>query len=379
MKTEEIQVCTTCVLDTTVKDIWFDETGECKYCKIHHELEKKHPLGQEGQKNLEAVVEKIKAAGKGKDYDCIVGVSGGRDSTYTLLTAIKLGLKPLAVHFDNGWNTDISVSNIKNSISKFDVTLHTVVADWEEFKDLQRSFLKASVPDADIPTDFAIYSVLYKTAAEEGIKYILNGHSFRTEGTSPISWTYMDSKYFRAVHRMFGKKKIKSFPVMSFIDLINYIFIRRIKEVRLMEFIDYNKKAVDSILKKEVNWEYYGGHHHENTFTKFFQSYYLPKKFNIDKRKTELSALVRSGQISRQEAIDEITASPYQYEEKVVDYTATKLDFSSDEFEQIMKAPNKSHNDYPTLLPIIRMLKFPIKIAGKLKLVPSILYLKYAR
>ncbi|MEM7161449.1 MAG: N-acetyl sugar amidotransferase [Bacteroidota bacterium] len=379
MRAEEIQVCTTCVLDTTVEDIWFDEQGECKYCKIHNELEKKHPLGKEGQKNLEAVVQKIKDAGKGKDYDCIVGVSGGRDSTYTLLTAIKLGLRPLAVHFDNGWNTDISVSNIKNSISKFDVTLHTVVADWEEFKDLQRSFLQASVPDADIPTDFAIYSVLYKTAAEEGIKYILNGHSFRTEGTSPISWTYMDSKYFRAVHRMFGKKKIKSFPVMSFFNLLNYIFFKRIKEVRLMEFIDYNKKAVDQILKDEVNWEYYGGHHHENTFTKFFQSYYLPKKFNIDKRKTELSALVRSGQITRDEALKEINGAPYEYEEKVVNYTASKLDFSNEEFDKIMKAPNKSHNDYPTLLPLIRLLKLPIKIAGKLKLVPSILYLKYAK
>ena len=379
MKTDSIQVCTTCVLDTTVQDIWFDESGECKYCKIHNELEKKHPLGEVGQKNLNDIVRKIKAAGKGKDFDCVVGVSGGRDSTYTLLSAIKLGLRPLAVHFDNGWNTDISVSNIKNSISKFDVTLHTVVADWEEFKDLQRSFLKASVPDADIPTDFAIYSVLYKTAADEGIKYILNGHSFRTEGTSPISWTYMDSKYFRAVHKMFGRKKIKSFPVMSFFSLINYLFIRRIKEVRLMEFIDYNKKEVDSILKQEVNWEYYGGHHHENTFTKFFQSYYLPKKFNIDKRKTELSALVRSGQLSREDALKEIQSSPYEYEEKVVNYAASKLDFSDEEFKQIMSAPLKSHNDYPTLLPLIKMLKYPIKIAGKLKIVPTILYLKYAR
>ena len=379
MKTEEQTKCKTCVLDNTVKDIWYDAEGRCKYCLIHDELELKHPLGAAGQVNLEKAVAKIKNAGKGKDFDCIVGVSGGRDSSYTLLTAVRLGLRPLAVHFDNGWNTDISVKNIENQVNKLGVTLHTVVADWEEFKDLQVSFLKASVPDADIPTDYAIYSVLYETAAREGVKYILNGHSFRTEGTSPISWTYMDSLYYKHVHKLFGKKKIKSFPVMSLLRLLYLLFFKRISEIRMMEFIDYRKKDVDAVLKAELDWEYYGGHHHENTFTKFFQSYYLPKKFGIDKRKTEYSALIRSGQMDRNEVIKILEATEYGHEEKVVDYVKTKLDLSDAEFQEIMKAPNKSHSDYRTLLPLIRTLKWPIKVAGQLKIVPSILYLKYAR
>ena len=380
MKTENMnyKVCSTCILDTTVQDIWFDETGECKYCKIHNEMDKKFPLDSAADSRLKKLVQKIKNKSKNKQFDCVVGVSGGRDSTYTLLTAVKLGLRPLAVHFDNGWNTEISVRNIENAINKLNVTLHTVVADWEEFKDLQLSFLKASVPDADVPTDFAIYSVLYKVAATEGIPHILNGHSFRTEGTSPISWTYMDSRYIRAIHKKFGLGKIHSFPLMTVSELLYYLFAKQIKEVRLMELIDYKKNEVDQILQNELSWEYYGGHHHENTFTKFFQSYYLPEKFNIDKRKTELSALVRSNQMTRSEALNIIRKNAYEYDQRVIDYTINKLGLTTAEFEQIMTSDNQSHDDYPTLLKIIKMAKLPIKLATKLKILPHILYLKYA-
>jgi len=374
------KICKRCILDTTVNDIWFDELGECKYCKIHDELEKAHPLGPNLEIELVQMVDKIKKSGLKKKYDCIVGVSGGRDSTYTLLTAKQLGLCPLAVHFDNGWNSDISVLNIKNACEKLNVDLYTVVADWEEFKDLQVSFLKSSTPDADIPTDYAIYSVLYDVANKEGLKYILNGHSFRTEGTSPISWTYMDPLYVKDVHKKFGKiKKIKSFPHMTVSKLQYFIWLKGIREFRLMEFIDYNKNKVDEVLKKELDWVYYGGHHHENHYTKFFQSYYLPKKYNIDKRKTELSALVRSGQLTRDEAIAEIKSSPYQFEQDTVDYAINKLGISLEEWNNIMNMPIKSHVDYKTLLSLIRILKWPIKIATKLKILPNILYLKYAR
>jgi len=374
------KICSRCILDSTISDIWFDEQGECKYCKIHDELEKAHPMGLSLEKELVAMVEKIKLVGKGKKYDCIAGVSGGRDSTYTLLKAKQLGLRPLAVHFDNGWNSDISVRNIKNACEKLNIDLYTVVADWEEFKDLQVSFLKSSTPDADIPTDYAIYSVLYDIANKEGVKYLLNGHSFRTEGTSPISWSYMDPLYVKDVHKKHGKvKKIKSFPHMSVAKLQYFIWVKGIREFRLMEFMDYNKKKVDVILKKELDWEYYGGHHHENHYTKFFQSYYLPQKFGIDKRKTELSALIRSGQISREEAMAEIDASPYHYEQETVDYAINKLGISKNEWKDIMNAPIKSHDDYKTLLPMMRMMKFPIKVATQMKVLPKILYLKYAK
>lgn len=373
------KICTRCILDTTVGDIWFDDKGECKYCKINDEMEKDHPLGPESSLKLKAIIEQIKKDGKGLQYDCIAGTSGGRDSTYTLLKAVELGLRPLAVHFDNGWNTEISVKNIKKTCEKLNIPLYTVVADWEEFKDLQVSFLKASTPDSDIPTDYAIYSVLFDVAAKEGVKYILNGHSFRTEGTSPISWTYMDGRYLKAVHRRFGKiKKIKSFPVLTLPRLLYYAFVKRIKDVRVLEYMDYNKKEVDKVLTEKLDWEYYGGHHHENVYTKFFQSYYLPKKFNIDKRKTELSALVRSGQISREEALREINSSHYQYDPSVVEYAINKLGLTKEEFDKIMNSPNKTHDDYPNYLPLIKAMKFPIKIATKLKLLPHILYLKYA-
>jgi N-acetyl sugar amidotransferase len=371
--------CSRCVLDSTVKDIWFDQNNECKYCKIHDELETAHPLDNNSDASLSRLIKKIIIAGKGHKYDCIAGVSGGRDSTYTLLMAKRLGLNPLAVHFDNGWNSEISVKNIKKACEKLNVDLVTVVADWEEFKDLQVSFLKAATPDADIPTDYAIYSVLYYMANKEGVRYILNGHSFRTEGTSPISWTYMDPLYVNSVHKRFGRiKKFKGFPHMTFMKLQFYIWIRGIKEIRLMEHINYKKNGVDKELAEVLDWEYYGGHHHENLYTKFFQSYYLPEKFNIDKRKTELSALVRSGQISREEALQIIETNPYHVDPALVKYTLSKLGISMAEWEVILKSPNKTHDDYPTYLPVIRSLKWFIKITVKLKLLPQILYLKYA-
>jgi len=377
---QKINVCTKCILDSTVADIWFDDKGLCKYCKIHDEMEKMHKLGPETGEKLKILIEKIKKEGKRKKYDCIAGVSGGRDSTFTLYTAVQLGLRPLAVHFDNGWNTDISVRNIKNACKKLNVDLYTLVADWEEFKDLQVAFLKSSTPDADIPSDYAIYSVLFHVANKEGIKYILNGHSFRTEGTVPISWTYMDPLYVKDVHKKFGKiKKIRSFPHMCFIKLQYYIWIKGIREIRLLEYIDYNKNKVDEILKKELDWEYYGGHHHENHYTKFFQSYYLPVKFGIDKRKVELSALIRSGQISREEALQEINNHPYEYDLENVKYVLNKLGLNDKEWQQIMKAPIKSHDDFKTLLPYIHFLKKPVYFASKMKIIPQILYLKYAR
>lgn len=373
-----ITICNRCIFDSSITDIWFDNSGECKYCKIHDSMESTHPLGPELEIQLKKIIDRIKRTGRNRKHDCIVGVSGGRDSTYTLLTAVKLGLKPLAVHFDNGWNSEVSVKNIKKACEKLNVDLHTIVADWEEFKDLQISFLKASTPDADIPTDYAIYSVLYHVANKEGIRHILNGHSFRTEGTSPISWTYMDPLYVRSVHKKFGNlRRFKSFPHMTLFKLQYYIWFKRIREIRLMEYIDYRKMFVDKELIEELGWEYYGGHHHENLYTRFFQSYYLPNKFNIDKRKTELSALIRSGQIKREEALKEIETSPYIYSDETVKYAYTKLGLSAEEFKLIMDLPPLTHNDYPTYLPLLKSLKGPIKFAVKLKLVPYILYLKY--
>jgi N-acetyl sugar amidotransferase len=377
-KTAELQICSRCVLDTTAPDIWFDKRGVCKYCKIHNELEKAYPKGADGERRIHEIAGKIKKKGKNRKYDCLVGVSGGRDSTYTLYLAVNLGLRPLAVHFDNGWDSSIAVSNIKNATDKLEVDLHTIVADWEEFKDLQISFLKASVPDAEIPTDYAIYSVLFQVAAHEGIKYILEGHSFRTEGTSPLSWTYMDGRYIKSVHKKFGRRKLTSFPVLTFSKLFYFLFVRRIKYVRPLESIDYRQDEVNTILETELGWRYYGGHHHESVYTQFFQSYLLPRKFGIDKRKTEYSALIRSGQMPRESALKEIAENTYPVDQEIVNYVISKLGLSKEEFHQILSAEKKSFQDYPTYMPFIRILRLPIKLACKLRLLPQILLLKYA-
>ncbi|WP_460634202.1 N-acetyl sugar amidotransferase [Larkinella terrae] len=373
----EYQRCSRCVLDTTVSDIWFDDAGVCKYCHIHDEMDRLHPL-ENMEKDLKRIVNRIKRDGRDKTYDCIVGVSGGRDSIHTLYMARQLGLRPLAVYFDNGWNTDIAVSNIRKATDLLRVDLRRVKADREEVIDLQRAFLKASVPDADIPTVYAIHSVLYETAAKEGVRYILNGHSFRTEGTSPISWTYMDSRYIKSVHNKFGSGVVRSFKFMTLWYLLYCVFIKRIREVRLLEYVDYNKKKVDEDLALDLGWVYYGGYHHKNLYTKFFQSFLLPNKFNIDKRKTELSALVRSGQLTREDAIDQLEAGAYEYDRSVVMYAVSKLGWKLEEWETIFYRAPRSHKDFRTYLPLIRLLRLPIWIACKLRILPYILYLKYA-
>jgi len=367
-------------MDTSATDIWFDEDGECKYCKIHDALESTHRLPETGPTDwLTKQVEIVRQAGRSRPYDCIVGVSGGRDSTYTLLKCVELGLRPLAVHFDNGWNSPTAVQNIENATRKLGVDLETIVADWEEFKSLQLAFLRASVPDAEVPTDYVIHSVLWRTAARLGIRFIFEGHSFRTEGTSPISWTYMDGRYLRAVWRAHGSHSSpESFPIMSLPEFLTNVFVRRIRVVRPLEHLHYNQEDAGRTLSEELDWEYYGGHHHESIFTNFFQAYYLPKKFGIDKRKTELSALIRSAQISRATALSELESGEYPYDEEVVSYTVSKLGLSQDEFLEIMDAPARSFEDYPNQLGIIRALRGPIRIAARLGLVPSILYLKYA-
>ncbi len=376
----ELKVCKRCVMDSSVPDIWFDDDGECKYCKIHDEMESRHPL-KDGAEILSHIIEKIKIAGKGKKYDCVCGLSGGRDSSYSLLKIVDYGLRPLVVSIDNGWGTKIAEENIENACRALKVDCIKIKFDWEEYKDLQRSFFYAETPDVDSPSDLAIYAQLYQTAKENHIKYVINGHSFRTEGSSPIGWSYFDPLYIQNVQNRYGHikyKDIKSIATMTPFDLVKRTFISKIREVRILEYLDYRKPEVDAILKERIGWKDYGGHHHENKFTHFIQSYYLPQKFNIDKRKTELSAQIRSGHITREEAV-KILNEPYHYDQGIVDHVISKLGFSKEEFEKIMQAPNKSYKDYKTLQPYYKLLKLPINIATKMGILPRILYLKYCK
>lgn len=371
------KVCTRCVMDNTVEGIRFDEKGECTFCKIHDDLEKKFPLNEETPKRLQQLVDKIKKDGRGKKYDCILGVSGGRDSTYTLYNAVKLGLRPLAVHFDNGWNSEIAVQNIKNATEKLGVDLHTHVADWEEFKDLQRSFLFASVPDAEVPTDWIIFSVLFAEAAQYNVKYIVHGHSFRTEGTTPLTWTYMDGKYVQDVQRKFGKMKLKSFPNMSMSKYIYYSLFKKINQIRILYYFQYNEREVLHILENELGWKNYGDKHHESKYTAFFQAYILTRKFNIDKRKLHYSAKVRNGQLTRDEALQIIQKDPYTGGMEALDYCLKKLNLTYEDFEKIMNEAPKSFMDYNSYYNVVKAFKKPITWGNKIGIVPDTVYKKY--
>jgi len=344
--------CTQCILDT--KDdsaIEFDGSGVCSYCRDYEIKESKFvKKGEEGERALEALVNKIKESGLGKPYDCILGVSGGVDSTYLAYQAKKLGLRPLAVHFDNGWNSELAVSNIENIINRLGFDLHTFVIDWEEFKDLQLSFLKASVVDIELLTDHAIITKLYQLAIENNIKYILSGTNVVTEAVLPSPWIHnkRDHIHIRAVQEKFGTVPIKTFPL--FTSSLKWLVVwKGIKSASLLDLMPYNKKDVKKIIATELGWRDYGGKHYESVFTRFYQGYILPTKFGIDKRKAHLSNLICSGQISRGEALEELSKPGYDDATRKSDYefVLKKLNLRHEEFEAIMKAPVRKHTEFP--------------------------------
>jgi N-acetyl sugar amidotransferase len=364
------QICTKCVVDSTVPGVTFDDQGVCTYCKLHEILAKDFPQGSAGTLKLDQIIDAIKQKGKNKPYDCVVGVSGGTDSIYLLYWAKKNGLRPLAVHFDNGWNSEIAVHNIQKALEKLKIDLQTYVVDWEEFKDVLVSFLKSSLPWADIPTDFGITSTLYRVASEENLKYILVGNNFRTEGKMPTEWTYSDGRTIKYIQKHFGTKKLKTFPNLTIFDFFYYSIFRRIQIIRPLNYMNYQKADARALLEKELGWQYYGGHHYESIYTRFAYSYLLPEKFKIDKRIITLSALVRSGGITREEALKELEADPYPKDrvKQDIEYVTKKLGLTTKAFEEIMSLPPKSFRDYPSYYPIFEKLGALVKIAMKFSL-----------
>lgn len=374
--TNDPKVCARCICDTSIPGIQFDEKGVCNFCKAHNALEKEFPLGKSGEYQLNRLVERIKVRGKHKKYDCVVGVSGGADSTYCLYMLKKLGLRPLAVHIDNNWDADIAVANMENAVKALKVDLKIITVNWEEFKDIQISFLKASVSDAEIPTDVAIIALLYRTASEEGLHYVINGHSFRMEGLSPTGWTYMDGRYIRSIHHRFGKTMLKSFSNLTISDLLYYSLVKRIKVIPLLSYIDYNKEDSKILITKECGWSDYGGHHYESVYTRFVITNILFKKFGIDKRIIEYSAYIRSGHMSREQSL-EAMRQVIPEDKDVREFCREKLGLKDKELTNILSAEPKTFLDYPTYFPTIRLLKLPIKLACKLGFLPWIFYEKY--
>lgn len=374
---ENLRVCSRCVLDTTIKSIRFNDKGECNFCESHDRLLTYYPQDAKVKKQrLDELVAKIKLAGKGKDHDCILGVSGGTDSTYSLYMAVQLGLRPLAVHFDNGWSSDIAVSNIKKACSKLKIDLHTYVVNWEEFKNIQIAFLKASVPCIEVPTDSAISGTLYRQAKQEGIKYILSGISFVTEGTVPREWSFIDGTYIKNINKTFGKVPIQSYPLLTMFDLFRYTFVDGIIHIPFLNYFDYSKQQAKDILEKELDWKYYGGHHYENIYSHFAFGWYLLQKFNIDKRKITLAAQVRMGHVTREEAL-KILSTPPEVKKETIEYVITKLGLKSEEFNELLTLPPKTFLDYPTSYPLLKRFSFVMKLAVKLNLVTPVAYEKF--
>ena len=283
----QYQICTRCVMDTSDPDISFDAHGVCNHCIGYDQLVSRQLLtGAEGTDALGRIAETIREEGKGKPYDCIVGVSGGVDSTYVAYVVKKLGLRPLAVHLDNGWNSELAVKNVENVLKKLGIELFTFVIDWEEFKDLQLAFLRASTPDSEIPTDHAIFSLIYRMAAKFKVRYVLPGFNARTESHLPAAWSqgHYDWKYIKSVHDRFGRVPLATFPHVNLAQFTWYRLTQR--WVSVLNYVDYVKKDAMQVLEKELGWRYYGGKHYESIYTRFYQGYILPRKFGYDKRRT---------------------------------------------------------------------------------------------
>lgn len=351
---KNFQRCSVTVMDTIADpNISFDKDGISNYYHTYKEKEKLIIQDEEIAKiNLEAIVEKIKSEGKGKKYDCITGVSGGVDSTYLVYKAKELGLNPLIVHFDNGWNSEISVKNIENIISKTGFDLYTLVVDWEEFRDLQLAYFKANVVDIEALTDHAISATMYKLAKKEGLKYILSGNNFVTEGILPNYWIFnkSDSTNIKSIHKAFGKIKLKTFPLLSIKKRRLYQEVLGLQSIELLNFLPYNKAEVKKTITEEFGWQDYGGKHYESIFTRFYQGYILPNKFGIDKRKAHLSTLICSGQISRENALKELETPIYDDVQLKTDkeFVLKKLGFRETEFDAYMNAPRVEHTEYKT-------------------------------
>jgi N-acetyl sugar amidotransferase len=332
-------------------DIEFDEAGVSNYYHEYKKAESEYVFkDKEGEVRLEKLVTQIKEAGKGKQYDCLIGLSGGVDSTYVALLVKELGLRPLAVHLDNGWNSELAVKNVENIITRLGFDLYTLVVNWEEFKDIQMAYLKASVVDIEVVSDHAIFATMYKLAKEKNIGYIISGTNVVTEYIMPPSWLYkkMDYSNLKDIHNQFGKRKLKTYPTFNFLKYVYYSAFLKLTPISILNYVPYNKVQVKERIKNELGWRDYGGKHYESIFTKFYQAYILPTKFHIDKRKAHLSTLICSGQISREQALDELKSPLYDPTEleSDIEYVLKKFNISREEFEAIMKLPIRKHEEF---------------------------------
>lgn len=370
-------ICSRCVYDSNVAGISFDAEGVCNYCRQIEALEDQYQTGKPGgQAALDAIIQEIKRSGKGKKYDCIIGVSGGTDSSYLLIKALEWGLRPLAVHYDNTWNTAIATENIRKVTSALKVDLYTYVLDNRESEDIFRAFMLAGVPEFDASTDLGFVQTIRKAAAKFGVRHILEGHSFQAEGISPMGKNYFDGKYIDSIHKKYGRMKLKTYPNMRFGSFMKWMLLYRQKFVRPLWYISYSKEEARKMLVDRTGWQYYGGHHLENRATSFLHTVYNPQKFGIDNRNLSLSAEVRGGVISRERAL-EILNSPIVLDAELVAYAKKRMGLTDEQYTQLMTGPNRTFRDFPTYKKRFERMRPLFRVLAEANLVPMSFYLKY--
>lgn len=357
------QICTNCVMDTSDPSITFDEDGICDHCNnFQNNIEPTWKPNQEGINQILPLVEKIKKEGSGKDYDCLIGISGGLDSSYTAYIAKEyFGLRPLIFHCDTGWNSDTSSSNIEKIVDSLDLDLVTEVVDWAEMQDLQRAFFRSQVPFVDQPQDLVLFSALYNFAAKHNFKYVITGGNISTESYREcIDWTYFatDMKFVKSIHSKFGEIKLKTLPMCDIFKYkIYYRFIKGIRVIKLLDYYPFNKKQATSELVKKFGWNDYPMKHYESRFTRFFESYWTPRKHNYDKRRAYFSSEIASKQMTRNEAIQRLEKPELSEETLKSDfrYTAKKLNWTEQELKEIFDGKNKTFRDYPNNFYLINL------------------------
>lgn len=344
-------------MDTSDPDIVFDAAGVCNHCKHHDELARRLvPKPEDAPRLLEQMVSKIKAYGADKEYDCLIGLSGGVDSSYVALKVKELGLRPLAVHLDNGWNSELAVQNVENIVNKLGIDLFTIVINWEEFKDLQLAYLRSGVVDLEVTSDHAIFASMYDIARKNKIRYVINGTNVFTESIMPESWYYKyktDLVNLEDINNKFGSgRSLKTYPTLSFVKAVYLSFMHKLEWIPILNYMgDYIKTDAKETIKRELNWRDYGGKHHESIITKFYQSYILPVKFGVDKRRAHLSDLICDGQITREEALEEIKQPLYKSDAELeadIEYIVKKFGITRADFDQIMADPPRKHSDFKT-------------------------------